>query len=194
MMTKFKQEMAAFFQALYQGDPKVLVFGEGTLGAQVMLIGEAPGEQEVLAGRPFVGAAGKNLDAFLAASGFSRDALYITNVVKFRPVKASEKGRLSNRTPTREEVALFVPWLVREIELVSPKLVVTLGNTALRAILGDKVSIGDMHGEMRPLAQDRLLIPLYHPASVIYNRALRQTYMEDVQRLGQWREQEALRP
>ena len=190
MIKKFKQEMTDFFGAVYQGDPKSLVFGHGAMDAGVMLIGEAPGEQEVLQGRPFVGKAGKNLDEFLQMSGFDREKLYITNVVKFRPVKLSEKGTASNRTPTREEVALFRPWLMREIALVRPHIVVTLGNTALRALLGNKISIGDVHGQLQRTEDGVLLFPLYHPASVIYNRALQDTYIADVMRLGAWREED----
>ena len=187
-MKKLRQEMTDFFRSVYQGEAKTLVFGCGAKDADVLLIGEAPGEQEVLQGRPFVGKAGKNLDEFLSMSGFDRDKLYITNVVKFRPVKISEKGTVSNRTPTKEEVALFKPWLMREIGLVRPRIVVTLGNTALRALMGNKISIGDVHGRLQRTEDDALLFPLYHPASVIYNRALRDTYIGDVMQLRAWRE------
>lgn len=187
-MKKFKQEITRFFKDLYEGEQKVLVFGEGADHAALMLIGEAPGAEEVLQGHPFVGKAGRNLDEFLGLSGFVREQLYITNVVKFRPCKVSEAGRTVNRTPTREEVELFLPWLLREIEIVKPRVIVTLGNTALRAIMGKGATIGAMHGRFQKLG-DRLVYPMYHPASVIYNRALRDTYLADVDRLRSWREQ-----
>ncbi|MDL2206161.1 uracil-DNA glycosylase [Eubacteriales bacterium OttesenSCG-928-N13] len=187
MMKKFKQEMTRFFRELYQGEQKVLVFGEGEEHAAIMLIGEAPGEQESLSGRPFVGKAGRNLDEFLALSGFDRAQLYITNTVKFRPVRTSDAGRTVNRTPSREEIELFLPWLRREIALVKPECVVTLGNTALRALMGNKVTIGAVHGRFQ-MIDGQLIYPMYHPASVIYNRALRDTYLEDIRRLADWRE------
>ena len=99
-MERFQREATAFFRNLYEEERKVLVFGEGRVGAPVMMIGEAPGEQESLQGRPFVGKAGKNLDAFLAQAGMDRAALYVTNVVKFRPTRRSEAGRTVNRPPT----------------------------------------------------------------------------------------------
>ena len=99
-----------------------------------MLIGEAPGEQEALEGRPFVGKAGKNLDGFLKAVGLRRGEIYVTNVVKLRPTRQSAAGRVVNRPPSREEKALFTPWLMREIALVRPGALVTLGNVALQAL------------------------------------------------------------
>ena len=103
-MERFQREATAFFRNLYEEERKVLVFGEGRVGASVMMIGEAPGEQESLQGRPFVGKAGKNLDAFLAQAGMDRASLYVTNVVKFRPTRRSEAGRTVNRPPTQEAV------------------------------------------------------------------------------------------
>ncbi len=185
-MKKINQEMTKFFRELYAGEDKVLVFGEGAKNARIMLVGEAPGAQEALLGRPFVGKAGKNLDEFLELSGFKREELYITNVVKFRPTKTSAAGRTINRTPTREEVQLFLPWLKREIAYIKPECVVTLGNTALSALHGKSV-IGVVHGQFLE-AEGRLLYPIYHPASLIYNRSLVDTYREDLERLAQWRE------
>lgn len=160
-----------------------LVLGEGDAHARLMLVGEAPGAQEEQQGRPFVGTAGKNLDAFLAGVSLRREALYITNAVKFRPTKQGASGRLSNRTPTRQEVDLFRPWLLEEIAAIRPAVVATLGNTALRAVTGGAQSIGDVHG--KPLAQegDFVVFPLYHPASIIYRRELKAVYEADVEKL-----------
>lgn len=149
------------------------------------MIGEAPGEQETLMGRPFVGKAGKNLNEFLEMSGLKREEIYITNTVKFRPTKRSDAGRIVNRTPSREEIALFLPWLKREIALVAPECIATLGNVPLKALAGDKVVIGDVHGQFLEF-EGRTLYPLYHPASLIYNPSLRTVYAEDVKRLGAW--------
>ncbi len=192
-MEKYREACGKFFQDIFVGQDRVLVFGEGPVHARLMLIGEAPGEQETLARRPFVGNAGKNLDQFLAAVSLAREQLYISNTVKVRPTKVSAKGRVSNRPPSREEIALFQPWLLREIALVAPQVLVTLGNVALRAVTGKNLTIGQVHGQwlsVEGLAMP--LFPLYHPASVIYNRALADTYAEDMRALAvSLREQEA---
>lgn len=166
---------------------KTIVFGEGNEHhPAVMLIGEAPGEQESLQGRPFVGKAGKNLDQFLDVLQLNRADIRISNVVKIRPTKISPKGRISNRPPTREEIAFFVPYLYEEILLVQPQMLVTLGNTALHAIVGD-ASIGSCHGQVLQTViktgaseASFSVFPLYHPASIIYNRGLAQVYQEDL--------------
>ena len=114
-LEKLRGELEALIGEVYEGERKVLVHGEGRVGARVMLIGEAPGEQESLKRRPFVGKAGKNLDEFLELAGIDRGEMYVSNAVKFRPTKLSAAGRVVNRPPTREEVKLFLPWLMREI-------------------------------------------------------------------------------
>ena len=184
-MEKFRSEMKAFIQDLYEGEKKVLVCGEGRTGARVMMVGEAPGEQETLKGRPFVGKAGKNLDEFLGMARLDRGELYVTNAVKFRPTRLSASGRVVNRPPTQEEIRLFLPWLRREIDLVGPECIVTLGNVPLRALIGAKVTIGDVHGQFIPL-DGRMLYPMYHPASVIYNPGLKAVYRADIERFGEW--------
>jgi DNA polymerase len=178
-MERFQREATAFFRNLYEGERKLLVFGEGRVGAPVMMIGEAPGEQESLQGRPFVGKAGKNLDAFLEQAGMDRASLYVTNVVKFRPTRRSEAGRVVNRPPTQEEIKLFLPWLLKEIELVDPRYIVTLGNVPLKALTGRGSVIGDMHGRFIEW-QGRRLFAMYHPASVIYNPGLKAVYSRDI--------------
>ncbi len=184
-MDKLNAELTAFIDGLYEGEKKVLVFGEGEANAPVMLVGEAPGEQESLLGRPFVGKAGKNLDEFLEGAGMERSALYVTNTVKFRPTKVSAAGRTVNRPPTQEEVKLFVPWLEREIALVDPKCVVTLGNVPLKALTDRRQVIGSLHGQFMDL-NGRLLFPMYHPASVIYNPSLKEVYRRDLLVFAQW--------
>ncbi|MGI6315486.1 MAG: uracil-DNA glycosylase [Christensenellales bacterium] len=175
----------------YPGAERVLVFGEGDPDARVMLVGEAPGEKETLLRRPFVGKAGKNLEEFLEILRFSREQLYITNVVKFRPVKIHPRtGTLSNRPPDREEIGLFIPTLLEEIRTVSPAFLVTLGNTSLRAVTGDnRLTVGGCHGQPRKLETGGVsvtLFPLYHPASIIYNRSLAPVYRQDVAALGKF--------
>jgi len=178
-MERFQRNVTEHFRKLYEEERKVLVFGEGRIGAPVMMIGEAPGEQESLQGRPFVGKAGKNLDAFLEEAGMDRGELYVTNTVKFRPTKRSAAGRTVNRPPTQEEIKLFLPWLMEEIALVDPRWIITLGNVPLRALTGRGSVIGDWHGRFVDW-QGRKLFAMYHPASVIYNPTLRPVYSEDI--------------
>lgn len=173
------EECADYFDELYAPEKKVYVFGDGDAQARIVMIGEAPGEQETLLGKPFVGRAGKNLDEFLVMTGLRRADLFITNTVKFRPVKVSEKGRASNRTPTREEIALFLPWLKKELAILQPEVIVTLGNVPLRAVTGQNLTIGQTHGQrMRCELGD--VYPLYHPASIVYNPSLKDVYRQDV--------------
>ena len=163
--------------------PEELVFGQGSRESDIVLIGEAPGATEVEERRPFAGKAGKNLDEFLEITGIERASLFITNVVKLRPFR-EKNGRRSNRPPTAKEIAVFSDCLEAELDYLSPKLIVTLGNTALRAMLKDKRAvIGEYHGRLTNAGRGRLVFALYHPASVIYNRALRDIYIEDLKKL-----------
>ncbi len=190
-MEHFQTRMLDFFRNLWPAERKTLVFGEGqAVQPPIMLIGEAPGEQETLQGRPFVGKAGKNLDGFLEAVGLERPQIYISNVVKIRPTRVSPKGSVSNRPPNREELMLFTPWLYEEIMMVQPRRIVTLGNVALQALLGKGEVIGDHHGQSVTATvhcggreQAFEVFPLYHPASIIYNRSLTDVYAEDLRKL-----------
>ena len=154
-----------------------------------MLIGEAPGEQEALQGKPFVGKAGKNLEGFLEVLGLRRGEIYVTNTVKLRPTKISAAGRRVNRPTTREEKELFRPWLMKEIALVRPDALVTLGNVALQSFIRD--TVGHLHGQwtravVSPPEKEAFtlpLFPLYHPASIIYNPYLQEDYGRDLQAL-----------
>lgn len=162
-------------------EPEELVFGVGNPNAEVLLIGEAPGAEEVAAGEPFVGKAGKNLNEFLSATGIARETLYITNVVKFRPYRVSASGRKSNRPPSKKEIALCAGCLEEEISAIVPKVIVTLGNTALQAVLGGEMRIGICHGMVQ--AVEPPVFPLYHPASIIYRPSLREEYARDMEKL-----------
>ncbi len=140
--------------------------GVGPAGARILLVGEAPGRREDLQGEPFVGAAGKFLDELLASAGLSRADVYITNVVKSRPVSASPPGR--NRTPTSEEIAACRPWLDELLRLIRPAVVVTLGRIALNSFLPGR-KLAQVHG--RPITRGRVtILPLYHPAVALYRR------------------------
>ena len=180
------QALRAFIAGVMPGRENALVFGEGPQKPKLMLIGEAPGEQETLQGRPFVGKAGQNLDHFLVLAGLRREEIYITNAVKLRPTKTGKTGRLSNRPPTKDEIALFRPWLLREIAEVAPQMIATLGNVPLRAVTGRSLTIGEVHGQVIDAGETGLpLFALYHPASLIYNRALSDVYERDVRALAQ---------
>lgn len=161
-----------------------VVLGEGKENAQIMLIGEAPGGEEEKQGKPFVGSAGKNLNEFLQILELKREDIYISNVVKIRPFKLSPKtGKPVNRPPDKDELDFFTPYLIKEIKKVNPEIIVTLGNTSLRAVLDSKsASIGDYHGKITE-KDDLKIFALYHPASIIYNRSLKETYKEDLTKL-----------
>ena len=185
MRKTYQQDLCAFLAGVMPGSEHALVFGEGPQNPVLMLIGEAPGEQESLQGRPFVGKAGKNLDHFLMLAGLEREQIYISNAVKIRPTKVGKTGRISNRPPTKEEIALFRPWLMREINEVRPQMIATLGNAPLGAVTGEKLTIGQVHGSVIAAGETGLpLFALYHPASLIYNRSLESVYEQDVRSLA----------
>jgi len=161
-----------------------VVFGEGDVNAPVMLIGEAPGKNEAQAGRPFVGAAGRVLNNLLESVGLNRSDIYITNVVKDRPPQ--------NRDPNPEEVALYSPFLEQQIEIVQPRVIVTLGRFAMDFILTyfnlpeKREKIGALHGKLLEAETDYgkiSILPMYHPAAGFYNDEVKATLQEDIQAL-----------
>lgn len=169
---------------------KEFVPGEGNEDAHLVLVGEAPGKDEVKLSRPFVGMAGKNLDEFLSIIGVERQDIYITNAIKYRLSKVnSETGRVSNRPATTDEIKSSREYLLKEIDLIKPSIIVTLGNVPLRSVTGSQSDgIGAVHGKIKPIiinGNEYSLYPLYHPASIIYNRSLKDTYVADVKNLGE---------
>lgn len=150
-----------------------LVFADGNSHADIVFIGEAPGKNEDLKGIPFIGAAGKFLDEMLATIGLKREDIYITNIVKYRPPK--------NRDPSPEEKKAFWPYLVRQLNVIQPKLVVTLGRHSMEYFLpNQKISV--VHGEPKRIAfgeRKQVVMPLFHPAAALYNGGLRQTLLDD---------------
>ena len=162
------------------------ITGSGNVNAKILLIGEAPGAKEIEFGEPFVGQAGKNLNEFLSMLGIQREDVFITNVVKTRPFKINKKtGKKNNRPPTQNEINTFSGILNEEINIICPKIVVPLGNTPLRYIMNDStLTIGSVHGKL--LKKNNLLIvPLYHPAAIIYNQNLKKAYLADLNKLKQ---------
>ena len=154
-------------------DATQLVMGHGNPEADIVFIGEAPGKNEDLQGKPFVGAAGKLLEQMLEQAGMVRDDVYITNIVKYRPP--------GNRDPKPEEKKAFWPYLVRELGTVNPVIVVTLGRHSMEYFLPG-MKITHIHGQPKRIrfGNSRIVVmPLYHPAAALYNGSLKATLFED---------------
>jgi uracil-DNA glycosylase family 4 len=149
---------------------KNAVAGEGSCSAKVMLVGEAPGRQEDLEGKPFVGYSGRILDSALSKAGIKRSDVFITNVVKCRPP--------NNRRPQSNELIACMGHLERQISLVSPKIICILGSTAYRSLLGGKSIVAD-RGKIVEKGGKRYFLTV-HPASTIYNRSLRSALENDL--------------
>ncbi|WP_419924599.1 uracil-DNA glycosylase [Candidatus Poriferisocius sp.] len=151
-----------------------VVFGMGDPSADLMFVGEGPGAEEDRQGLPFVGRSGKLLDRLMAEEiGLSRDQCYIANVVKCRPP--------DNRDPKPEEVAACRPWLERQIQLIAPTVVVTLGNFSSKLLLDTKTGITKLRGQNYPLnspvSADTVVIPTYHPAAILRGGGLQEAQM-----------------
>lgn len=161
-----------------------LVFGDGNPAAAIVFVGEAPGKREDELGKPFVGAAGRFFDEMLDSIGLSRQDVYITNIVKYRPP--------NNRDPLPEEKKAFIGYLQAQLEVIQPKLVVTLGRHSTNCFLPD-LQISKVHGQpkrirlqLKERSQDALnvvVLPLFHPAAALYNGAMRQTLLDDFSRI-----------
>lgn len=160
-----------------------IVMGEGNPDAEVVFVGEAPGKNEDLTGLPFVGAAGKVLDQLLESIQLKRGDVFITSIVKYRPP--------NNRDPRPAEKAAFLPYLLRQLEIIDPKIVVPLGRHGMEFFLPD-AKISQVHGqavrtevrysdELAPVPL--IVVPLFHPAAALYNGSLRKTLLDDFSQL-----------
>ena len=156
------------------------MFGEGSLNAEIMLVGEAPGYNESITGKPFCGAAGKILDELLEYVALKREDIFITNIVKLRPP--------NNRNPTKEEIKQFSHFLDKQIEIINPKIICTLGNFSTGYILErfdlkDKIQgISKIHGHVfnvSTLLGIIKIVPLYHPAVAAYNANMKDVLKQD---------------
>lgn len=150
-----------------------LVMGDGNLNAEIVFIGEAPGKNEDEQGLPFVGAAGKFLNEMLAQAGLERSDVYITNIVKYRPP--------NNRDPLPEEKKAFWPYLLKQLQIIQPKVVVTLGRHSMEYFLPE-CKISQIHGQAKRIQfgdEKLVIVPLYHPAAALYNGGMRQTLIDD---------------
>lgn len=177
-MEELNERMLKCSQCVLRGTCRTVVPGEGSTDAEIMFIGEGPGQKEDELGRPFVGAAGKFLEEMLASINLKREEVYIANVVKCRPPQ--------NRDPLPEEVEACWPWLLEQIKIIDPKLIVTLGRHSMERFLpGMKIS--EVHGRaMRRKIEGigrQVFYTLYHPAAALYNGGMREVLIKDFKRI-----------
>jgi DNA polymerase len=142
------------------------VFGEGPIGAGLMFIGEQPGDEEDLAGRPFIGPAGRMFNAMLERAGIERSGVYVTNAVKHFKFTPTGRRRI-HQSPDAGDIAHYRPFLKREVEIVRPKLIVTLGATALRAMLGKAMAVTKVRGEVMATPEGLPIFPTVHPSYLL---------------------------
>jgi DNA polymerase len=146
-----------------------VVFGVGDIHASLMFVGEAPGADEDRQGEPFVGAAGQLLTRIIKTMGFSRETVYIANILKCRPDTPGQHA--GNRKPTVDEMRTCLPYLLEQIELIRPKVIVALGATAVEGLLGKSEPIGRLRGHFQ-LFHEIPLMPTFHPSYLLRNQAL----------------------
>lgn len=144
-----------------------MVFGEGPLDARFVMIGEAPGENEVIAKRPFVGRAGQLLNRLLQDAGIDREQVYVTNVVKVRPTTAGVGGRLKNRAPRVGEIKEGLAILLPELALINPAALILFGNTPAKALIGKAFAMGVNRGTWFTTVADIPALSTYHPAYIL---------------------------
>jgi DNA polymerase len=161
-----------------------LVLGTGNERAEIMFVGEAPGFHEDRQGIPFVGPAGQFLDQLLHSIGLERGEVYIANTLKCRPPE--------NRDPLPEELETCTPFLYKQIEIIKPRIICTLGNHATKTLLKTTSGISQLHGKM--IARENLVyVPLFHPAAALHKPPLRSVLIDDFQRLREHLEAERVR-
>jgi len=171
----FRQKYKEFFQQLdtdYENKEQ-FVPAVGPTDAKVMLVGEAPGANEVEQGEPFVGRAGERMNDLLADIGIERSELYITNLVKTRPPE--------NRDPKADEIKAWAPLLEQEIEEVDPDIILTLGNFASKQMLDTSKGITSIHGQIFQ-KNGRKIMPVFHPAATLYDRSKGPQLKEDLKK------------
>ncbi|NCC74218.1 MAG: uracil-DNA glycosylase [Sphingobacteriia bacterium] len=175
MISKLRDEILNCTKCPLAKTRNHVIFGEGNLHAPIMIIGEAPGRDEDIQGRPFVGKSGQLLDKILSACGFTREQhVFISNIVKCRPP--------DNRVPTTEEMITCLPWLYEQMELIDPKIIILLGATALRAICGSEYRITQARGNWI-IWQNKLVMPVYHPAALLRDPSLKRPTWEDFKKI-----------
>ncbi len=152
-----------------------LVFGEGNPRAELMFVGEGPGRDEDMQGRPFVGRAGQLLTRIIDAMGLKRSDVYIANIVKCRPP--------NNRNPEPDEIAACLPFLMKQIDVIHPKVICALGGIAFQTLMETKASISRFRGTLYPWRGDIHIIPTFHPAFLLRNPAKKREVWEDAQKI-----------
>jgi DNA polymerase len=155
---------------------KNAVPGDGNAKAKIMFFGEAPGREEDLQGKPFVGAAGRLLTQLLNSIGLRREDVYITNIVKCRPPE--------NRPPRVSEISACSNYLKRQINVINPRLLCPMGNVALKVFLGKNASISRVHGQLISKTEGQAIFPLYHPAAALYTARFKSVLKEDFRRIA----------
>ncbi len=176
-LEKLREELEANKELPLRKGATRLVFGDGNPNAKIYFLGEAPGYFEDQQGRPFVGQAGKLLDKALESIGINRPDVYISNVVRFRPP--------NNRDPSPEELAAFAPFVDREIEIIDPKVIVTLGRFSMGKFLPD-VKISRVHGKVYEInwqGKNRIVVPMFHPAAALRREDVMKEFLEDFKKL-----------
>ena len=173
-LPELQAALGAFEHCSLKKGARNLVFSDGTAGASVMIVGEAPGRDEDRQGRPFVGRAGQLLDRMLEAIGLDRRSeeapVYITNVLPWRPPQ--------NRDPSPEEITMMRPFLMRHIALANPQIIVVMGNISAQTLLGKK-GITRLRGQWDQVA-DRPALPMFHPAYLLRNSSAKKAAWEDL--------------
>ena len=158
-LNKLKKKIQLIKNCKLKNSATNLVFGDGNINSKIMIIGEAPGANEDMEGKPFVGRAGKLLNKMLEAIQLDRSRVYITNVVNFRPPE--------NRKPTEDEIRRYLPFLISHIEIINPKILLLLGSTALNTLIGDEVVISKARGKWIEKEVGNIkpyIIASFHPA------------------------------
>ena len=173
-LDRMREELNRLIADLYEGEKKILVHGEGEIGARVMLVGEAPGEQETLMGRPFVGRSGELLTRMIAAIGLERQQVYICNVVKCRPPQ--------NRNPEPDEAQACLNYLRAQVALVRPKVVVLLGKVACRYTLQQEISVTRQHGQWFE-RKGVWFMPTFHPSALLRDPSKKREAWDDFQKV-----------
>lgn len=172
------QKLDYIFNAIKKAYPKrTLVFSDGSPDNQIMIIGEAPGKDEEIQGKPFVGRGGKLLTATLETLGWQRSDFYISNIVKYRP-QDQHGGTL---TPTEDEITKFRPAIEKEIEVVAPRLIVLLGRIAMMG-MGIDGTMAANHGKIIE-KNNRTMLVVYHPAAILRNMSLEPVFREDLAKI-----------
>jgi uracil-DNA glycosylase family 4 len=185
MLDALRTEASSCTRCVLSQTRTQVVFGNGHPNADLMFVGEAPGFHEDQQGIPFVGQAGKLLDRLLAGIGLTRADVYVANTLKCRPP--------GNRDPLPEEKQKCEPWLFRQIELIKPKVIATLGNHATKQLTGKETGITRVHGQPQPAVYGSVTVtifPIYHPAAALYTPAMLKVLEEDFAKIPAMLERE----